>query len=377
MRVLDFGQHDDAPFLVMELVPGGALARSEREPLLPERAFEIVGQAARGAGAAHAVGLIHRDIKPGNILLDDEGRAKLADFGIASTHTGERMTATGAAIGSPYYIAPERVAGVPATPASDVYSLGIVLYELLAGRRPFEGSNPTAVAISHIDQVPEPPSTHNAALDPGIDAVVLRCLAKDPEERFPDGDALAKVLGAARLGGPLVLAAAAEHSYADPDDEEPVRQPRLLAGSLVTLLLLSLLSVSYFWQKARADRDGKPEVSVEEQGKDEAGGDNDKNKKKADDRSPEEGITAEAEPAVVSSPTPSPSPSDQEQERKSDREPQGGSEAPEQEDEPAPQPTEQPDPEPTQEPEPEPTDEPEPEPSPSPSSSEPEPEPSP
>jgi serine/threonine-protein kinase len=246
VKVLDFGQEDDLPYLVMELVPGGSLALPEGERLLPERAVELITQAAEGAGAAHAGGLVHRDIKPANILIDEMGDAKLADFGIASTVSGERMTGTGAAIGSPHYISPERVSGGDATPASDVYSLGIVLYELIAGQRPFEGGNATMIAISHIDQAPEAPSVHNPDLDPGIDAIIMRCLAKDPAQRFADGAALAEALKeGTTVAPPVMVPGAIDDEDADGDFgeyEEVEFRPkrRLLIGSVAAITLIVL-----------------------------------------------------------------------------------------------------------------------------------------
>lgn len=194
VTVLDFGEYEDAPYLVMEYVPGGPLTDKIGEPHDPDWAFEVVADAARAAGAAHERGIVHRDIKPGNILLGDDGQAKLADFGIASSGLSERLTATGAAIGSPHYISPEQASGRDATPASDVYALGIVLYELLTGVRPFEGDNITAIAIAQVEQEPAPPSTHVPELGPDIDALVLRCLAKEPATRFADGYEMALAL---------------------------------------------------------------------------------------------------------------------------------------------------------------------------------------
>ena len=194
VRVLDFGEYEESPYLVMECVPGGPLTEKTGEPHEPDWAFEILGAAASAAGAAHAKGIVHRDIKPGNILLDESGTAKLADFGIASSGRSERLTATGAAIGSPHYISPEQASGGDASPASDVYALGIVLYELLTGVRPFEGDNVTAIAIAQVEQEPVPPSNHVPELNAAIDALVLRCLAKDPSMRFSDGTELATAL---------------------------------------------------------------------------------------------------------------------------------------------------------------------------------------
>ncbi|MFN2489090.1 MAG: serine/threonine-protein kinase [Actinomycetota bacterium] len=200
VSVLDFGDADARPFLVMEFIEGGSVSELAGEPLLPERAAEIVTQAARGASGAHRLGIVHRDIKPANILLTDEGRAKLADFGIASSLGAEDLTASGAAIGSPHYISPEQASAAEVTPASDVYSLGAVLFELVTGRHVFEGDNVMAVAMAHVERTPQPPSALVADLGAALEAVILRCLAKDPARRFRDGDALADALDSALDG---------------------------------------------------------------------------------------------------------------------------------------------------------------------------------
>lgn len=212
VQVLDFGDYEDCPYLVMEVVGGGSLSDMTGDPIEPDRAFAIVGGAAAAAGAAHQLGIVHRDIKPGNILLDDEGGVKLADFGIAASGRSERLTATGVAIGSPHYISPEQASGRDATPAADVYALGVVLYELLCGVRPFDGDNVTAIAIAHVDQTPIPPSDHIPELGGAIDALVLRALAKDPTERFADGNELATVLESFGPGAIVEGAATAEKS---------------------------------------------------------------------------------------------------------------------------------------------------------------------
>ncbi|HWC14762.1 MAG TPA: serine/threonine-protein kinase [Actinomycetota bacterium] len=205
VKILDFGEHDGSPFLVMEAVAGGSLTELVGEPMDPARVLEIVAGAAAAAGAAHDAGIIHRDIKPANILMDPDGEAKLADFGIASSSgRSERLTATGAAIGSPHYISPEQASGGIATPASDVYALGIVLYELLTGVRPFDRDNVTAIAIAHVDEQPAPPSSHIPEVAP-LDALVLRCLAKDPAARFADGNELAAALGSFDLAAPVAV----------------------------------------------------------------------------------------------------------------------------------------------------------------------------
>jgi serine/threonine protein kinase len=193
VSVLDFGQFKERPYLVMEYMPGGAIADLVGRPIEYERALEIVRDAAHGVGAAHAMGIVHRDIKPGNILLTEEGRSKIADFGIALTAVSEKLTSTGQVIGSPHYISPEQATGEGAGPESDVYALGVVLYELITGRPPFDANNATAIALAHVESDPEPPS-QSVEVPGEVEAVVLRCLSKKPSERFQSGSALAAAI---------------------------------------------------------------------------------------------------------------------------------------------------------------------------------------
>lgn len=242
VSVLDFGDFEGNSYLVMEYVPGGSLADIAGEPLMPERALELVEQAARGAGAAHDLGVVHRDIKPANILLDDEGRPKLADFGIASATGRERMTATGQTIGSPHYISPEQISGAHATPASDVYSLGTVLYELLCGVRPFEHGNLTAVAIAHVDSEPEPPSAHVDDLDPALDALILRCLAKYPEDRFADGNELAECIASEDYRDDATVFVPATSTEDEFSDRRP-RRALLICAAALAIAVIALAGV--------------------------------------------------------------------------------------------------------------------------------------
>jgi eukaryotic-like serine/threonine-protein kinase len=199
VSILDFGD-GERPWLVMEYLEGGSVQALTRRTVEVDRALTVIEEASRGLGAAHRLGIVHRDVKPGNILLSAERRAKLADFGIAASLATGTSTLPHGMMGSAHYLAPERIAGCAAGPESDIYALGIVLYELLTGVRPFRGGRATAVAIAHMDERPQPPSTIRPGIGPEVDAMVMRCLAKDPRARYRDGDDLAGALGLVRQG---------------------------------------------------------------------------------------------------------------------------------------------------------------------------------
>lgn len=185
--VLDFGEHDGRLFLVMELVEGDSLARllSDDGPLPAERVAAIAAQAAAGLAVAHEQSIVHRDIKPGNLLLDADGTVKIGDFGIARfmDDPSGALTATGQIVGTSLYIAPERALGKNAGPASDVYSLGCVLYQLLTGTPPFRADTAIAILHQHLDAAPVPPRERGVALPPAFENYLLGLLAKRPEDR--------------------------------------------------------------------------------------------------------------------------------------------------------------------------------------------------
>jgi len=213
--VYDFGEGTEeeggSPYLVMEHVPGEPLSTivSREGPLPPERTLDIIGQAALGLQAAHDAGVIHRDVKPGNILVTPDGVVKVTDFGIARATNAVPLTQTGAIMGTAYYISPEQASGRSVTPASDVYSLGIVAYECLTGRRPFDGDTPVSVALAQVSQ--EPPALPADLPDP-VRELVMRMLAKDPAAR----PASAGELGAEALALRPVVAAAPTRPVAPP-----------------------------------------------------------------------------------------------------------------------------------------------------------------
>src|SRR5215472_2219872 len=199
VQVFDYGQSGENYYIVMEFVDGSDLRRYLKKtgPLSNERVVEIAHDVALGLGAAHKLGIVHRDVKPQNIMLNDQGLVKLTDFGIASMYKdaeAERLTTTGMTLGTVQYYAPEQAQGEVVSPAADVYALGIVMYEMLTGRTPFDGDTPVAVAMRHIQDLPEPPSAYNPRITPGLERIILRCLEKDPRDRYRDGDALAYAL---------------------------------------------------------------------------------------------------------------------------------------------------------------------------------------
>lgn len=189
--VYDYGESGGSAYLVMELVPGDSLARIlEIEKSLPaERVLDIIAQTARALYEAHQAGLVHRDVKPGNLLITPEGQVKITDFGIARVADQVGLTATGQVMGTVQYLAPEQATGKPATPSTDIYSLGIVGYEALAGKRPFTGTSQMEIAMAQINQSPPPlPDT----IDPRVANLIMSCLAKKPNQRPESALALAK-----------------------------------------------------------------------------------------------------------------------------------------------------------------------------------------
>jgi serine/threonine-protein kinase len=188
-------------YLVMELVPGEPLsAILAREGALgTDRTLDVVAQAARALHAAHEHGVIHRDVKPANLMVTPDGRVKVTDFGIARPDDHEPLTATGQVMGTAHYLAPELARGRAATPASDIYALGVVMYECLAGRRPFEGDDQIGVATAHLAEQPPPlPGT----IAPEVRALVAAAMEKDPQRRIGGADALAAAAEGLRLRPP-------------------------------------------------------------------------------------------------------------------------------------------------------------------------------
>jgi eukaryotic-like serine/threonine-protein kinase len=226
-NVFDYGEEDGSAFLVMELVPGEALSSVlEREHVLPtDKVLDIVAQTAAALHAAHAAGLVHRDIKPGNLLITPDGRVKITDFGIARIADQVPLTATGQVMGTVQYLSPEQASGHPASPTTDIYSLGIVAYEALAGRRPFTGESQVAIAMAQINEkAPDLPAT----VSEPVRNLVFACIAKNPADRPASAAHLSRAATALRRGD---VAAAAASVPAILGANTPTAATMLLPGA--------------------------------------------------------------------------------------------------------------------------------------------------
>jgi hypothetical protein len=252
------GSGEHLAYLVMELVEGeplsAVLAREQR--LDPARTLDVVQQTAAGLAAAHAAGVVHRDVKPGNVLIGSDGTVKITDFGIASSTSSAPLTQTGQVIGTAHYLSPEQAQGAKATPASDVYALGLVAYECLAGRRAFDGENSVQIAVKQIREYPAPLPADVAE---DLRRLVDRALAKDPAQRFADGaafrDAVEAIIGGRALPPPLQRARTAVLPSGQPALTATTRpMPAAIQGSrrpgprvlvpLIALLALALVAVA-------------------------------------------------------------------------------------------------------------------------------------
>ncbi|HVF79150.1 MAG TPA: Stk1 family PASTA domain-containing Ser/Thr kinase [Solirubrobacteraceae bacterium] len=212
VAVYDRGEWDGTSYIAMEYVAGKTLKQIVTEnggPIQPDRAADLTVQILRAARFAHRRGVIHRDFKPQNVIVDDEGRAKVTDFGIARAGASD-MTQTGSIMGTAQYLSPEQAQGHAVNARSDLYSIGIILYELLTGKVPFEAESAVTIALKQVSEAPIAPSAINPAVTPELEAVVLRALMKDPQERFADADEFIAALEAAasRIPSPAAIAAA-------------------------------------------------------------------------------------------------------------------------------------------------------------------------
>ena len=239
-RVFDLGEDAGTPFLTMEFVPGENLALMLRMTgaLPPETAVGYARQIAQGLAAAHRLGVIHRDLKPHNVLIDESGTAKIMDFGIARSVLGGTSADDGKMIGTPDYMAPEQAAGNPADARADIYALGVILYEMVAGRRPFAGDTPRDLVLKHRTEPPRPPLELNDRVSVGLNELILKCLAKDPADRYQTADELL-----AALDG---LALAPSAAIPGPRDRRrPIGRRMIGIGMAAAALLLIAAAVVF------------------------------------------------------------------------------------------------------------------------------------
>jgi serine/threonine protein kinase len=275
--VYDTGSDDGVHFIVMEYVQGKTLADylAGGGRIMPHRAIEIAEAVSLALTAAHAQGVIHRDIKPGNIMITPTGEVKVTDFGIARVVAGaETVAQTAAVLGTASYLSPEQAQGQPVDQRSDLYSLGCVLYEMLTGRPPFTGDSAVAVASKQVLEQPIPPSTLNPDVSPGLDAVVMRTLAKNPANRYRSAEEFRRDLERARRGEsveatPLLPAAASTQVLDRTARDTMVLEPSApSAGSrwwvwLIALLVLGALGVFlFFLAKDLLGTTSTPQVAV-------------------------------------------------------------------------------------------------------------------
>ncbi|MFN8160376.1 MAG: PASTA domain-containing protein [Solirubrobacterales bacterium] len=275
VAVFDRGEVDGTYFIAMEYVEGRSLKELIDAGLDPDTAAALIIGVLEAAKFAHAHDIVHRDLKPQNVIVDAEGKPKVADFGIARAGVSE-ITQTGSVMGTAHYLSPEQAQGLDVTPASDLYSIGVILYEALTRRVPFEGESAVAVALKQVSQPPLRPGSLNPAVSPAMDAVVMRALEKDPGRRFRDADAFIAALNAARsdpnaaLSGtaaiaPLPPAVAEQQAPAGArDEEERDRRRRIRRGLLIALAVL--LGALAGLALTRDTTTGVPEVTGQQLG---------------------------------------------------------------------------------------------------------------
>jgi serine/threonine-protein kinase len=256
VQVYDRGEWDGTYYIAMELLEGRNLKQVVRDhgALEPALAVDIVLQILKAARFAHRRGIVHRDIKPHNVIVDQEGRAKVTDFGIARAGASD-MTETGSIMGTAQYLSPEQAQGHPVDARSDLYSIGVVLYELLTGVPPFDADSAVTIALKQVSEEPVRPMQRNPAVTPALDAVVMRALRKDPAERFQDADEFIAALESAMIGAYVPPA----EDLVEELEEADERNRRRVA--IIAIVVLALAALAFgAWALLTPDQKQVPNV---------------------------------------------------------------------------------------------------------------------
>jgi eukaryotic-like serine/threonine-protein kinase len=286
VAVFDAGEESDRPFLVMEWVNGDSLKQEilSSRRITPERALDVTAELLDGLSAIHAQGIIHRDIKPQNIMVNESGTIKLTDFGIARLITEGDVGADGMTAGSAAYMAPEQAQGLPVTPAADIYAAGIILYEMLTGRLPFRGDDPEQVLLQHINDPVLRPRRTNPSIPAQVEAIVLKALEKEPEKRFESAEEMRDALRIARRHLPIRRPVTLPTAESASEGRFPWQRIGLMAASLA--LIITAIA-------------GATSLAVLDFGTSQTAAESE-NVNQADNAS----VTAEPSPAVTKEPTP-------------------------------------------------------------------------
>jgi eukaryotic-like serine/threonine-protein kinase len=254
VSVFDRGEWEGTYYIAMQYIEGPTLKQLIDSGITLEQAVAVIRQVLQAAGYAHRQGIVHRDLKPQNVIVDPEGKAVVTDFGIARAGVSE-ITQTGSVMGTPHYLSPEQAQGFEVTAVSDLYSIGVMLYEALTGRVPFEGESAVAVAMKQVSQMPQRPSSLQPRVSPALDAVVMRALEKDPGQRFQSADAFIAAIDQAMRepGGagrgtqsfaalPPVVAEPGEEGE-DPEASRKRRRNWWILAALVAILIGALIGI--------------------------------------------------------------------------------------------------------------------------------------
>jgi eukaryotic-like serine/threonine-protein kinase len=277
VSVYDSGTDGETPYIVMQFIEGRTLADylASGKTIPPMKATQVAKEIAEALAAAHAEGVIHRDIKPANVMVTRDGKVLVMDFGIARLISGpETAPQTSAVLGTASYLSPEQAQGHSVDARSDIYALGVVLYEMLTGRPPFTGDSPMAIAYKQVNATPEAPSSVNPEVPPELDAVVMRALSKNPANRYQTGKEFADDLERARTGGQVMatplLPASGEAtqvisrpqptSVLPPQQDEPGGSRKAWVGALIAIVIMALLAAGAYLAVTMFTGDGGTEL---------------------------------------------------------------------------------------------------------------------